>query len=151
MPTFIEKTQRIREEGKIHWFLLIRLRVLLVLSFTTGGIFAYNILYGALDQGIAVILAFLGFGLGFALFSRMNVIDWDAAGKKIIFAGMDITAIGIFILYVGFEIAIHTSFKDLFPASTVAFILALAFGMLCGRTAALALKINRAYERTKDS
>lgn len=147
LMTFIQKTQHIRKEGKINWFLLLRLRLMLMMSFIMGGIFAYNVLFENLNQLWALGLATVGFVLGFSLFAHMNIIEWDKNHNKISMSRMDILAGSIFVLYILFEVIVHTVFTTLFSQSAVVFILALAFGTVCGRTAALAFKIIHAYEQ----
>lgn len=146
--TFIEKTQEIRKEGKIHWFLLLRLRIILGFSFIMGIVFAYNILSEQLEYISALIFTVVGFVLSFLVFSRMDVVDWDSEKDKIAYRAMDFTAFLIFLVYVCFEIFMHFFLKDVFHAVWFSVVLALMFGSVAGRTAALALKINSVYEKT---
>lgn len=145
--TFIEKTQKIREEGAIHWTLLLRIRIFLVLSFLMGFIFVYNILFEDLNVLLALLFALFGFLLSYMWFSRTVSIDWNEKGK-IAFTKFDIVAVLFFVAYVCLEYILHYVVQDLYPTITILVVLSIIFGSMAGRTLALSLKINNLYEQS---
>ncbi len=78
---FLKEVRILREEGKLHRKLIMRVRILLAISLILAGVVVFNVVYRDASWLIALALMIGGFVVGLFVFSRMNIIQWNE-GKK---------------------------------------------------------------------
>lgn len=151
MLHLLKEIRTLRDEGKLHRRLLIRVRMLFVISAILFAVVAYNITTRGTDIALAGALLIIGLLLGVFIFSRMNVVQWNEE-EEILEAGrMDLLGYTSLGLYIAFEIGARTALKDFFPASATVLILATIAGTLFGRALGTLVEIHRVYLRTHSS
>lgn len=136
----------LREEGKLHRRILIRTRLLLVISAILLAIVLYNIFTQGTNAFFALAIAIVGFIFGALVFSRMGgKLQWNEEEEVVESGRMDIIGYASIALYIAFEIGLRTALHDVFPVSATALLLAAIFGVLFGRVVGTMTQIHRVY------
>ena len=77
MFNILREIRVLREEGKLHRTLIVRTRILLLISVVLASIVLFNMFYRGTDWMLPGVLAIIGLVLGLFIFSRMNPIQWN--------------------------------------------------------------------------
>ncbi len=145
---FLKEVRILRQEGKLHRKLIIRIRILLFISLILAGIVVFNVIYRDANWFAALALMIGGFLIGLFVFSRMNVIQWNEEQEVVEAGRMDMIGYAMIALYVAFEIGLRTVLIDFYPVSATAFILAAVCGTLLGRSFGTIIEIHRVFKAT---
>lgn len=141
----LKEIRNLRDQGKLHRSLLIRVRILLAVSTVIAGVVAYQIMFHAADPLFAGGLFIVGLALGMFLFSRMGPVQWNEEEERVEAARMDKLSYGVLALYIGFEILLRTELNSYLPSMSIALLLATICGTLLGRVAGTLVEIHRVY------
>ena len=102
-------------QGILHKKLLFRVGILGVISIILASIVIYKFFTREVDPLLAILLAVIGYTLGYFIFARINVVEWNEE-KEIVQAGkMDLIAYVTLGFYIAFEIGFRTLLKDIHP------------------------------------
>jgi hypothetical protein len=145
MLNILKEVRELRQAGKLHNKLIVRTRMLIIISLILGAIVIYNLIFRGTNPWIALLLAAIGFVLGLSVFARMSVVNWDEEKEVVSVGRMDTIGFVTLALYILFEIGLRTVLKEFYPASATVFILAAIFGSLLGRAIGTVIEIHRIY------
>ena len=135
----------LRQEGKIHKALIVRVIILLLISLILTGVLIFNIIIRNVDIISVISVGIIGFILGLYVFSRMNIVNWNEE-EEIVQAGkMDTLGYGTIILYLIFEIGLRTFFNDFYPLGATILLLSVITGTLLGRTLGIIIEIHKVF------
>jgi len=135
----------LRQEGKIHKALIVRVIILLLISLILTGVLIFNIIARNVDIISIISVGIIGFILGLYVFSRMNIVNWNEE-EEIVQAGkMDTLGYGTIILYLIFEIGLRTFFNDFYPLGATILLLSVITGTLLGRTLGIIIEIHKVF------
>ena len=101
----------LKDEGKLHKPLLIRIHILSTLSVILLLVVLYQVIKGNLNIWISIGIAVLAFLLGLHVFSRMSKVEWNEERELISASRMDIVGFTTILLYIAFEISFRTFLK----------------------------------------
>lgn len=145
MPNILKEVRALQNEGKLHAKLIFRVRMLYVISLILGGVVVFNLIFRGVHALIPGVLALIGFGLGYFVFTRMSVVNWNEESETVQAGRMDLIGYGVLALYVAFEIGLRTFLKDAYPTHVTVYLLAGIFGTLLGRAIGTIVEIHRVY------
>jgi hypothetical protein len=135
----------LRDEGKLHSKLLTRIRILFFISFLLLCVVIFNLLTKHVNILLAGALGIVGFVLGFFVFSKMNVVNWNEEEEVLKSGKMDILGFASLLLYILFEVGFRTFLKDYFPESAVPLLLAGICGTILGRAIGTLFEMHKVY------
>lgn len=147
MRSILREIGILRREGKLHRALIIRTRILLVISLVLAGVVVWQVLDKGVSLAWVVGLASVGFILGLWVFSRMSVVQWNETEERIEAGRMDMLGYLSLGLYILFEVGLRTFLRDFFPLTATAFLLAGIAGTLLGRAIGTLIEIHSVYRR----
>jgi len=148
MPHFFREVAVLQQEGKLHSRLVTRLRMLFGIAAILLVITLYNVFFAGADGLLTSVLAVVGLGLGFYVFSRMSRVQWNEEEEVVEASKMDRFGYAMIGLYVVFEIAARTVLTNYFAAGAEAYIFAVVFGVIFGRACGMVVEIHRVYKST---
>lgn len=142
----LREIRTLRDEGKLHRRLLMRIRILLGISLVLFGIVLFNLLIREVDWRWVFGLILLGLPLGFFVFSRSSIVQWNEDAEILEAGRMDAIGFTALALSIGYEIALHFFVEHIESTYIVVYVLAGVFGGLYGRALGLLVRIHRAYQ-----
>ena len=145
MFSLFKEIRILRQEGKIHKKLLIRIRIMFLISIILGSISVYNFLFREASIWISIFLVGIGFVLGLRFFSRMNVMSWNEEVSVVQAEKMDKIGFFVLVIYIIFEIGIRNLFKSYIPHFATVFIMDIIFGTILGRVIGMMADIHRVF------
>lgn len=147
MFKIFKELESLRKQGRIHKKLIVRTRMLFIISAVFGFITIYNTVLRNVNIIGVLLLAILGFLFGFIIFSRMYTIKWDEQKSVVQTGKMDLIGFVVLGLYIGFEILLKMLLKDFYPVSAGTFIMSGMFGVFAGRITGMTIEIQEVFEQ----
>jgi hypothetical protein len=147
MPNILREVRELREEGKLHQGLIRRTRTFLVISFILLCVAIYLGFEQHAQPLFGLVVALIGFAAGFVIFSRMTPLQWNEQNEQVESASMGYLGYSMIGLYVLFEIGARTLLGDIVGETYQAYLFALIFGVIFGRTLGVVAEIHRVYRR----
>ncbi len=147
MLNLLRSVRELRQAGKLHRALIIRLTMFGVISVLLLSFVVFDIFNGTADWLFAVPLAVVGFILGITIFARMSRVVWDEQAEMLVATKMDAVGFGMLALYIAFEVTLRTELPKLFPSvvTVTPLLLAAICGTIFGRFVGMLREILRAH------
>lgn len=148
MPHILREVRELRQEGKLHQGLIRRTRIFL---FVSAALLCASTYFSAAQHAeplLAVILALVGFAAGYFVFSRITPVQWNEANEQVEGAAMGRLGYAMIGLYIVFEVGARTLLGDVLGDGYQAYLFALIFGVIFGRTIGVVAEIHRVYLAT---
>jgi hypothetical protein len=144
----LRAVQELRQAGKLHRALVVRLTMFGIISLILLGFVAYDMAVGTASWYLALPLSAVGFVLGTTVFARMSRAVWDEETQMVTATRMDAVGFGVLALYIAFEVGLRHELPVLFPAAASAtpLLLAAICGTLLGRFVGMLREISRAHD-----
>ena len=148
MANIFTEINILRQEGKLHAKLVRRIRMMFAIAVLLLIATLFNLTLRDVHPYVitgSVALAFLGFLLGFYVFSQMNAINWNEEEEVVSSGKMDVVGFASLALYIAFEVGLRTYLKAAYPTYAIPLLLSTIFGTILGRAVGSLVEIHRVY------
>jgi len=107
MSEILEELKHIHREGKVHRKLKLRLAWLAFIAATVLGILVYDIVIKGLTIVPVLVFSFVGYVIGYYLFSHMQSITWDEEREVVRLGKFDLFSLFLLVAYIAYRLLVE--------------------------------------------